>query len=118
MARETRYDTTSQFPTAIDNLLFLNDIDLEHITESNYQNQLALAGLYSQSSDYLEKTATMDSICASLFNLIENRIYATQTYLMNKHTAWYDVYGVDNPISADNEPADKTKQPVWTGGGD
>ena len=115
MARTTRYDKTSLFPNAIDDLLFCNDIDLEHITESNYHEQLANAQQYSQASDYLEKTATMDSFCASLFNLMKNRIYNTQEYLLTKHTRWFNVYGVENPISPNDEPEDKTKQPVWTG---
>lgn len=115
MARETRYDEISQFPNAIDDLIFFEDIDLEHITESNYHNQLAQAQLYTQAGQYLEQTATMHSYCASLFNMLENRIYNTQINLNEKHTKWYDEYGVENPISWDVEPEDKTKQPVWTG---
>ena len=115
MPRETRYEETSLFPTEIDDLLFCNDIDLEHLEESNYHEQIAEAQQYSQASDYLEKTATMDSFCASLFNLMKNRIYNTQNYLLNKHTRWYDEYGVENPISPNDEPEDKEKQPVWTG---
>ncbi len=113
MARTTRYDETSQFPSVVDDLLFCNDIDLEHITESNYHNELANAQLYSQASDYLEKTATMDSFCASLFNLLENRIYNTQDYLLNKHTAWYDEYGVESPFAYGEEPSDKELTPIW-----
>ena len=115
MARTTRYNETSSFPNSVDDLLFCNDIDLEHLQESNYHNQLALAQQYTQAGEYLEQTANMDSLCASLFNLIKNRIYNTQQYLLTKHTKWYEEYGVESPISWNDEPEDKEKQPVWTG---
>ena len=119
MAREKRYDTTSSFPQSVDSLMFLNDIDVEHLSESSYHNQLAAAHAYTQAGNYLEQTATMDSFCASLFNTIENRIYTTQDFLKEeKHTGWYEEYGVDSPFYyGDVEPSSassgRTKKPVW-----
>lgn len=115
MARETRYDIVSAFPNDVDDLLFLSDIDLDHLQESSYHNELANAQLYSQAGDYLEKTATMDSFCASLFNLLNNRIYALQDYLKSnlKHSRWYTVYGVESPFVYGEEPENKEQTPVW-----
>ena len=109
-----RYDATSNYPAAVDDLLCLSDIDLAHLNESNYHNQLAQAQLYTQAGDYLENTATMDCLCASLFNLIEKRIQVTQLHLDSvKHTAWYDEYGVESPFVFGEEPEDKEKTPIW-----
>lgn len=113
MAEITRYNTTSHFPEQVDDLLCLNDVDLEHLPISNTHKNLLEAQRYTDAGNLLERT-TIDSLCASLFNLLENRIYATQEHLVNKHTMWYEVYGVESPIECFDEPINRTKKPVWT----
>lgn len=113
MPEITRYDTESQYPQEIDDLLCLSDVNLDQLPISNQHQQLLAAERYTDAGVLLEQS-NMDSMCASLFNLVENRIYATQTHLDNKHTRWYELHGVESPIECFSEPADKTKKPVWT----
>lgn len=113
MAERTRYNINSHFPTEVDDLLCLNDVDLEHLPISNRHKELLADEQYTNAGALLENS-DMDSFCASLFNLIENRIYATQDHLVNKHTKWYEVYGVESPIECFDEPINKVQKPVWT----
>lgn len=111
------YNKTSNFPTSVDNLLCLSDIDLEHLSESNHHNELAMGHHYTEAGEYLENTATMDCICASLFDLIENRILTTQTYLKEFPSQWEQTYGVFSPfVFSSSEPAaaNREKTPIWT----
>lgn len=109
----TRYDVESQYPNKIDNLLFLNDVDLEHLSISNQHKDLIMEERYTEAGELLE-SSDIDSMCASLFNLIENRIYATQHHINNKHTKWYEIHGVESPIECFDLPDDTTKKPIWT----
>ena len=113
MADTTRYDTQSNFPTEVDDLLFLNDVDLDHLSIANEHKELLAQEQYTDAGELLENS-DMDSMCASLFNLLENRIYATQDHLVNKHTKWYEEYGVESPIECFDMPENTTAKPVWT----
>lgn len=113
MAEITRYKVTSDFPSQIDNLLCLNDVDLEHLSISNAHKQLLDEGRYTEAGELLEHSF-MDSLCASLFNCIENRIYSTQNHLVNKHTKWFEEYGVESPIECFDMPTNTVQKPVWT----
>lgn len=109
----TRYNTESSYPTAIDDLLCLQDVDLDHLHISYEHQGLLAAERYTDAGGLLE-SCDMDSMCASLFNLLENRIYATQNHISNKHTKWYEEYGVESPIECFSEPINKVQKPVWT----
>lgn len=113
MPEITRYNVNSRFPEEVDDLLCVNDVDLDHLPISNRHQALLAAKQFTNAGNLLE-SSTMDSMCASLFNLIENRIYATQDHLYNKHTKWYEVYGVESPIECFNMPTNTTQKPVWT----
>ena len=114
MARTTRYDTVSQFPSDIDDLLFLDDINLEELSQVQRHKDLLAAEQYTAAGEYLEQNVTFDCFCASLFNLMVNRIYAVQDYLNNgKHTEWYNQHGVESPFAYGEEPSDKEATPVW-----
>ena len=113
MPEITRYDVTPQFPSEVDDLLCLNDVDLEHLPISNQHKELMAQERYTDAGNLLESTS-IDSLCASLFNLLENRIYVTQDYLNDKHTRWYEVYGVESPIECFDMPTNTTQKPVWT----
>ena len=112
MSSGTRYNTTSNFPTTVDDLLCLNDVDLDHIDVSNQHKTLIEEEQYTVAGSLLE-SSTMDSMCASLFNLIENRIHATQDHLYNKHSRWFEIYGVESPIENFDMPTNTTLKPVW-----
>ena len=113
MAEVIRYDTESHFPDAVDDLLCLSDINLEQLPLSNHHQQLLENEQYTEAGRYLE-SMPLDSMCASLFNLLENRIYTTQNHLSNKHSMWYEIHGEESPIECFDEPTDKTIKPVWT----
>ena len=108
-----REDTQSNYPSEVDDLLCLSDINIEQLPISNQHKTLIEQEHYTQAGELLENSL-IDSMCASLFNLIENRIYATQNHIVNKHTRWYELYGVESPIEAFDLPTDTTKKPVWT----
>lgn len=113
MSEVTRYNTESSYPTEIDDLLCLSDVDLEQLPISRNHQTLLAASRYTEAGELLE-SSDIDSLCGSLFRLIENRIYATQSYLLQKNTKWYEVHGVQSPFEYFSEPTDKTKKPVWT----
>ena len=113
MPEITRYNTQSQYPSEVDDLLCLNDVDIDHLPISNQHKELLAQERFTDAGNLLEST-TIDSLCASLFNLIENRIYSTQNYLDGKHTHWYEVYGVESPIECFDMPTNTTQKPVWT----
>ena len=113
MANDTRYNTISQYPIEVDDLLCLSDINLEQLHISNLHVQLLEQERYTEAGALLE-TSTIDSMCASLFNLLENRIYATQDHIINKHTRWFEIYGIESPIESFDEPINKIQKPVWT----
>ena len=114
MAEEiTRYDVESRFPSEVDDLLCLNDVDLEQLPISNQHKELILEERYTEAGELLE-SSNIDSMCASLFNLLENRIYATQYHLINKHTKWHEIHGVESPIECFDEPINTIQKPVWS----
>lgn len=112
MSEITRYDTTSHFPSAVDDLLCLSDVNLEQLPISNLHKQYLNEERYTDAGALLE-SENIDSLCASLFNLIENRIYATQSHLDSKHTRWYEIYGVESPIEHFDMPTNTVQKPVW-----
>ena len=114
MSEITRYDIESRFPTVVDDLLCLSDVSLEQLPISNLHKQYLKEQRYTDAGALLESSSELDSLCASLFNLVENRILSTQTHLDNKHTKWYELYGVESPFETFDEPIDKTVKPVWT----
>lgn len=114
MSEITRYDTESKFPTEVDDLLCLSDVRLEQLPISNLHKRYLEEERYTDAGALLESSSDLDSLCASLFNLIENRIYATQTHLDNKHTKWFEIFGVESPIESFDEPTNKTVKPLWT----
>lgn len=113
MPEVTRYNTESSFPTEVDDLLCLSDIDIEHFSISQQHQNLLSEEKYTQAGELLE-SSDIDSMCGSLFRLIENRILSTQNYLLSKHTRWYEIHGVESPFECFGEPIDKTQKPVWT----
>lgn len=113
MPEITRYNDESLYPSEIDPLLFLQDINMNQIQIPREHEELLANEEYTNAGIYIE-SSEVDSMCASLFRLLENRIYATQDHILSKHTKWYEVHGVESPIECFAEPTDKTQKPVWT----
>lgn len=114
MADVTRYDVESNFPNSVDDLLCLSDVSLDVLPISNLHKQYLAEEHYTEAGALLENSPELDSLCASLFNLIENRILATQIHLDGKHSRWYEIYGEESPIESFDEPINRTVKPVWT----
>ncbi len=112
MAETTRYNPESNYPLEIDDLLCLSDVNLEQLPISEQHKDFCLNGQYTDAGELLENT-TMHSLCASLFCLLENRIYTTQDHINNKHSRWYEVYGEESPFEFFDEPTNKTIKPIW-----
>lgn len=100
-----QYLVESKYPTDVDPLLFIQDVSLSQLSE--YEAWLAYlnSGDYSSANDYA-KTMSITSVNASLMNLIEQRIKATQEYLNTLVSPDHMVYGRD-------EPEDPFPDTIW-----
>lgn len=75
---------TSCYPNKIDEMIFFQDNDLEKVEIMNHYNELIAQSKYTEASDYISQQENVYGFFADFFNLIENRIYNTQEYLLNK----------------------------------
>lgn len=74
----------SNYPDKIDEMTFFQDNNIENIQIINHYNSLITQGKYSEASDYINQQDGIYGYFADLFNLIENRIYKLQKYLLQK----------------------------------
>lgn len=75
---------TSYYPNKIDKMIFFQDNNLEKVEIMNHYNELISQGKYTEASDYISQQENVYGFFADYFNLIENRIYSTQEYLLSK----------------------------------
>lgn len=75
---------TSCYPNKIDEMIFFQDNDLEKVEIMNYYNKLVAEGKYNEANDYINQQEGIYGFFADFFNLIENRIYTLQEYLLQK----------------------------------
>lgn len=78
------YNPTSYYPNKIDKMTFFQDINLEQIEIMNHYNELIAQGKYIEANDYISQQENIYGFFADFFNLIENRIYNLQNYLLQK----------------------------------
>lgn len=74
----------SYFPNKIDEMVFFQDNNLEKVEIMNHYNKLIAQGKYSEASGFISQQEDIYGFFADFFNLIENRIYNTQEYLLKK----------------------------------
>ena len=74
----------SYYPDKIDEMVFFQDNNLETMEIINRYNHLIAKGKYSEASDYINQQKGIYGFFADFFNLMENRIYSLQKYLLNK----------------------------------
>ena len=99
-------NASTAFPQKIDDLLFYQDIDAAAAGISDHYQKLLRSGRYTEAADYLQKTG-LPHYGADLFNLIENRIHAVQTYLSQNDPP-------TNPhIISETEPSDAPPDAIW-----
>lgn len=74
----------SYFPNKVDEMIFFQDNNLENVEVMNHYNELITQGKYTEANDYISPQEGIYGFFADFFNLIENRIYNTQEYLLSK----------------------------------
>lgn len=74
----------SYYPNKIDEMTFFQDNNLEKVEIMNHYNELISQGKYDEANNYIGQQEGIYGFFADCFNLIENRIYNTQEYLLNK----------------------------------
>ena len=77
-------DPVSYYPHKIDDMIFFQDNNLENVEIMNQYNNLISHGKYSEASDYISQQEGIYGFFADFLNLIENRIYTLQEYLLSK----------------------------------
>jgi len=101
---------TSLFPTKVDDMSFFCDIDLERKLKMDKYRSLILQGKYDEAEKLANETPILFGYMAKYFNLIENRIETTQSYLKTKGSN----IKKENPfVYSDAEPNDITIKTIW-----
>lgn len=98
------YKIDSVFPNSIDDLPFISDVDIPSknimISIQNYIDQ----GDYDNASK-LCNTSNITSINSDYFNMVQNRIYSLQNYLITLDRC--------NRVETGNEPKSPTNGMIW-----
>lgn len=98
------YKIDSVFPNSIDDLPFISDVDIPSknimISIQNYIDQ----GDYDNASK-LCNTNNITTINSDYFNMIQNRIYSLQNYLITLDRC--------NRVETGNEPKSPTNGMTW-----
>lgn len=76
------YNTTTNYPTSVDDLLFISDVDCKSESIMNKHQDYINKGEYDNASNYLNSQTNITPIVADLFNLLENRIIAVQRHVL------------------------------------
>lgn len=93
------YQSGSAFPDKVDPLIFFQDIDISQVTALKEYQRFIRIGKYDEANEYM-KHHNLHGYCAGLFNLIENRIYTLQKYLLTKEKVNPIVCQAEEPTNA------------------
>ena len=74
----------SSYPDKIDEMTFFQDTSLHTIEYMKKYQNLISAGKYSDANYYINEKTGIYGYFACFFNMLENRIYAIQKYLLDK----------------------------------
>lgn len=89
-------DISSNFPTSIDDRIFLHDISLDQLdTVNEYRNYIA-NGNYTQASELLNNS-DVGFYGAWVLNLLENRLVAIENYVQSLDKPYFVQYGGEEP---------------------
>ena len=77
-------DPISHYPEKIDDMTFFQDASLDNIEIIKHYNDLIAKGKYNEANEYINQQEGIYGYFADFFNLIENRIYSLQEYLLTK----------------------------------
>lgn len=99
-------NSISSFPDKIDEQTFFQDVDLIHLPIMEHYNKLISQQKYNEANIYINQQSDIFGYYADFFNMLENRIYSLQSYLLNKKK--------NNPfVSENNEPSIITSDTIW-----
>ena len=78
------YNTTTNYPASVDDLLFISDVDCKSENIMNKHQNYINNNAYTDASNYLNNQTGITPIVADLFNLFENRLIALQSHLLSQ----------------------------------
>lgn len=87
------YNTITNYPTSVDDLLFISDVDCKSENIMKQHQEYISNGMYTDASNYINNQIGITPIVADLFNLLENRLIALQSYLLTQESvnrAYYE----------------------------
>lgn len=87
----------SNYPEKIDQMTFFQDISLQKKDIMDHYNNLISEGKYTEANNYMRQQEGIYLFSADFFNMIENRIYATQSYLLTKQAKHPFIYSESKP---------------------
>lgn len=97
---------TSYYPDKIDDMTFFQDVNLETYPVMKEYERIISSGKYDEANEYINQQSGIYGYFADFFNLVENRIYTWQNYLLNKKKI--------NPFTdSDDEPTELTEGMYW-----
>lgn len=74
----------SYYPEKIDEMTFFQDNNIEKMETIHTYNNLISQGCYNAANDFISKQDGIYGFFADFLNLIENRIYNLQAFLLQK----------------------------------
>ena len=77
-------DPVSYYPQKVDEMIFFQDNSLEKTEIINHYNNLISQDKYNEAYNYINQQEGIYGFFADFLNLIENRIYTLQEYLLDK----------------------------------
>lgn len=89
------YNEMSNYPNEVDELIFYSDLDLKHKEIADKFYSLLYAKKYNEAKALLESEETngLHGNFASLYNMLENRIYNLQEHISTRKKRELIFYG-------------------------
>jgi len=81
----------SSYPDKIDEMTFFQDVSLNTIEYMIEYQTLLSKGRYTDANKYINNQTGIYGCFACFFNMLENRIYALQNYLLNRRENSHEV---------------------------
>lgn len=91
-------DTSTKFPTEIDSRIFFQDISIDDLDVWEQHKTLISSESYTKASELLNDSE-IDFYGAWLLNLLENRLEAIGSFLLQKNKPNLQVYSSVEPVA-------------------
>lgn len=100
------YNPLSIYPRGVDELIFFQDVDISHAPIMEHYQKLIAEGKYTEANNFIDQQSNIHGYFAGLFNLLETRIDALQTYLLTKKKNI-------THVTSDTEPENIKRGTIW-----